>query len=377
MRCMMGIHFHDHHRWASPRRLASGALLAALAACGDPPPPEPVIRPVRAVVARAAGADQVRAFSGVARAGVESTLSFRVGGVISRVAVRVGERIPAGALIAELDPVDYELQVREAEAALRQAEARAGNAAADLRRVRNLYENDNASRTDLDAAMAASDSAAAQVESTGQRLDLVRRQLGYTRLAAPVAGAIAAVAAEANETVTPGTPIVVLAASGPPEVGFAVAEALIREIRAGMAATIQFDSIPGESFAGTVTEVGVASTAVGTTFPVTVRLDGAAGIRSGMAALVEIVFPGDDSSPRFVLPGQAVAEDQAGRFVFVAEPSGDGLAEVRRREVTVAGFAADGIEVTSGIEEGDQVVTAGVGRLLDGDIVRLGPTGAR
>ncbi len=377
MRCMMGIQFHDHHRWTSSRRLASGALLAALAACGDPPPPEPVIRPVRAVVARAAGADQVRAFSGVARAGVESTLSFRVGGVISRVAVRVGEGISAGALIAELDPVDYELQVREAEAALRQAEARAGNAAADLRRVRSLYENDNASRTDLDAAMAASDSAAAQVESTGQRLDLVRRQLGYTRLAAPVAGAIAAVAAEANETVTPGTPIVVLAASGPPEVGFAVAEALIREIRAGMAATIQFDSIPGESFAGTVTEVGVASTAVGTTFPVTVRLDGAAGIRSGMAALVEIVFPGDDSSPRFVLPGQAVAEDQAGRFVFVAEPSGDGLAEVRRREVTVAGFAADGIEVTSGIEEGDQVVTAGVGRLLDGDIVRLGPAGAR
>ncbi len=377
MRCMMGIQFHDHHRWTSSRRLASGALLAALAACGDPPPPEPVIRPVRAVVARAAGADQVRAFSGVARAGVESTLSFRVGGVISRVAVRVGEGISAGALIAELDPVDYELQVREAEAALRQAEARAGNAAADLRRVRSLYENDNASRTDLDAAMAASDSAAAQVESTGQRLDLVRRQLGYTRLAAPVAGAIAAVAAEANETVTPGTPIVVLAASGPPEVGFAVAEALIREIRAGMAATIQFDSIPGERFDGTVTEVGVASTAVGTTFPVTVRLDGAAGIRSGMAALVEIVFPGDDSSPRFVLPGQAVAEDQAGRFVFVAEPSGDGLAEVRRREVTVAGFAADGIEVTSGIEEGDQVVTAGVGRLLDGDIVRLGPAGAR
>ena len=109
MRCMMGIQFHDHHRWTSSRRLASGALLAALAACGDPPPPEPVIRPVRAVVARAAGADQVRAFSGVARAGVESTLSFRVGGVISRVAVRVGERISAGGLIGERDPVGLPL----------------------------------------------------------------------------------------------------------------------------------------------------------------------------------------------------------------------------------------------------------------------------
>ena len=356
------------------RRLpAAGlAILTAVAACSEPPPAEPVIRPVRHMVASAAGGERTRVFSGVARAGTESTLSFRVSGAIARLAVRVGDLVAAGAVLAELDPADYELQVREMEAALRQAEARAGNVAADLRRVRNLYESDNVARTDLDAAMAAADSAAAQVESAAQRLDLVRRQLGYTRLEAPVAGAIAAVLAEENENVSPGMPVAVLAARGAPEVGFSVPEALIREVRTGMSAAVVFDAIPGERFASVVTEVGVASTSLGTTFPATVRLEGdASEIRSGMAAIVEVSFPAADAAPRFILPGHAVGEDQAGRFVFVAEPSGEGLAVVRRRPVTVGAFAPAGLEVASGVEDGDLVVTAGVGRLRDGDIVRL------
>jgi len=361
------------------RRLAAGfVVLGTLAVCSEPQPAEPVIRPVQYVVARAAGGGAIHAFSGVARAGTESTLSFRVAGAIARLAVGVGDRVAAGAVIAELDPADYELQVLEMEAALRQAEARAGNAAADLRRVRNLYENDNAARTDLDGAMAAADSAAAQVESTAQRLDLMRRQLGYTRLTAPVAGAIAAVLAAENENVSPGMPVAVLAAHGAPEVGFAVPEALIRQVRTDLPAVVAFDAIPGERFSGTVTEVGVASTALGTTFPVTVRLEGeAAEIRSGMAAIVELAFPAEGALPRFLLPGHAVGEDPAGRFVFVAEPTADGRAVVRRRRVTVGAFAAGGLEVFSGVEEGDLVVTAGLRRLQGGETVRLDAPGNR
>ena len=354
-----------------PTALAAAGLLAH--ACGEPPPPaEPVVRPVRYVTAQATGGQRTRTFSGVARAGVESSLSFRVAGAIARLDVGVGDRVRAGSPIAELDPVDYELQVREAEASLRQAEARAGNAEADLRRVRGLYENDNAARTDLDAATAAADSAAAQVESVAQRLDLVRRQVGYTRLTAPVAGAIADVLAEVNENVSPGQPVVVLASGSTPEVGFAVPEALIREVREGMPVTVGLDAIPGARFDGVVTEVGVATTATGTTFPVTVRLGAdAAEIRSGMAAVVDMVLGDEDAPDRFIVPGQAVGEDRGGRFVFVAELSAGGPAVVRRRPVTVGAFAAGGLEVLDGIAAGDRVVVAGVNRLQDGDEVRL------
>ena len=363
------------------RRRAVAALAAPLLACScaeSPPPAEPTVRPVRTVTARATGAQRTRTFSGVARAGVEFALSFRVPGTIARLQVGVGDRVRAGAAIADLDPVDYELQVREAEASLRQAEARAGNAEADLRRVRSLYENDNAARTDLDAATAAAESAAAQVESVAQRLDMARRQVAYTRLTAPAAGAIAGVLAEANENVSPGQPVVVLASGSAPEVGFAVPEALIRQIRERMPVTVAFDAIPDARFDGAVTEVGVTTTATGTTFPVTVRLGpDASEIRSGMAAVVDIVIGDEDARARFVVPAHAVVEDRAGRFVFVAEPDGDGLAVVRRRPVTVGAFAPGGLEVLEGLGDGDRVVVAGVNRLQDGDRVRLDAAEAR
>lgn len=358
---------------ANRRRLSAGAAaLLIAAACAEPPPPETIVRPVRYVVARAAGAEQVRSFSGVARAGVEATLSFRVAGAIAAVAVEVGDRVQAGALIAELDPVDYELQVREAEAALRQARARASNAEANLRRTRSLYENDNASRTDLDAATAAAESGRAEVESVAQRLDMARRQVDYTRLTAPTAGAIAEVLAEVNENVSPGQSVVTVAAGAEPEVGFAVPETLIPRIREGMPATVVFDALPGERFGAVVTEVGVTATAVGTTFPVAVRLDAdASEIRSGMAAVIEMVFDAERAAPGFVVPGNAVGEDRAGRFVFVASPTDAGFAVVRRRPVTVGSFAAGGLEVAEGLADGDLVVTAGVNRLQDGETVRL------
>ena len=359
------------------RRYFSSVLFAALSACvacGEPPPPpEPVVRPVRVTQVYATGGGRDRSFSGVARAGVESTLSFRVPGAIEELPVRVGNRVRAGQLIARLDAVDYELQVKETEAALSQAQAQARNADADLRRVRGLYENDNASRADLDAAVASAASASAQVESVSKRLELAVRQVDYTRLVAPVAGAIAEVPAEVNEYVTPGDPVAVLTSGAmAPEVEVAVPEGLIRQIQEDAAVTVVFDAIPGQRFHGVVTEVGVTATATGTTFPVTVDLpDGGGEVRPGMAAEVTFELPDDGRGERFIVPPEAVGEDRQGRFVFVAEPSGEGLAVVRRRAVAVGEFVADGLEVFDGLADGDRVITAGVSRIRDGADVRL------
>ena len=238
--------------------LVAACLLAS--ACGEPPAvtEEDTVRPVRYVFAWTAGADRTRTFGGVARAGSESSLSFRVGGMIAHVDARVGDRVRAGDPIARIDAVDYELQVKEAEAALRQADALAGNAGADLRRAWALYENDNFSRTALDGAIAASDSAAAQVEAAAKRLELAQRQVRYATLRAPAAGVIADVAVSANENVAGGQPVVVLTSDALPEVEFYVPEGLISEVRENMPVSATFNAIPNQRFTGSVTEVGVA-----------------------------------------------------------------------------------------------------------------------
>ena len=333
---------------------------------------EPPLRPVRFVEVHAAGAERSRTFAGVAKADVESTLSFRVSGNIQRLLVRTGDRVDAGQLIAELDPTDYELRVQEAQASLIQAEARARQAGAEYERVRGLYENRNASRSDLDAARAASESARAQIDASGQRLEQARAQLSYTRLLAPTAGAIGSVPVEVNENVGAGDSVAVLTSGDRPTVDVPVPESVIRQVVRGSDVQVRFDALGGRAFDATVTEVGIMSTTLATTFPVKVQLgDPAPDVRAGMAARVIFSFPVEDTRVRYLVPPQSVAEDRGGRFVYVVEPKAPGVGTVRRKAVTVGELTGEGLEVLEGLSDGDRVVTAGVSQIEDGLEVKV------
>jgi RND family efflux transporter MFP subunit len=351
--------------------LLVSCLVLPLVSCESEKPPETPLRPVRVMLVVASGGSRVRTFSGATRAGVESRLSFRVPGEVRRRAVKVGDHVQAGQLIAELDRTDYELQVQQAEAALAQAKASERKARADYDRIRQLYESENASRNDLDAARAAHESADAQVRSAGKQLELAQQQLYYTRLTAPVEGDVATVPVEVNENVQAGQTVAVLTAGGELEVRVAIPEVLISEITEGEPVEVTFDIMRGQAFGAVVTEVGVQPEGTATTYPVTVRLTSSdPGIRPGMAAEVAFRFTGSGRES-ILVPPVAVGEDRQGRFVFVVEPTGEeDVGVVHRRPVRVGSLTARGLEIVEGLEEGEILVTAGVSKLEDGLRVR-------
>ena len=330
------------------------------------------LRPVRYVEVYSTGGSRVRTFSGVARSGVESNLSFKVQGTVRSIPVKVGVQARSGQLIARLDPEDYQLKVQQAEASLSQATAQEQKAKADLERVRALWENQNASKSELDAARATSESASASAQSSRKALELARLQLSYTRLKAPAAGSIASVDVEVNENVQAGQRIVMLIAGSQIEVEVGIPEILISQIKTGSGVTVTFDALPNTTNSATVTEVGVAATGFATTFPVTVRLNNAdSDVRSGMAAEVAFQFQSNDPRERIIVPAVAVGEDRSGRFVFIVEPASGDTAVVKRVTVQIGELLADGLEVFGGVTDGDLVVTAGVSKIQDGQKVKL------
>jgi RND family efflux transporter MFP subunit len=359
-----------------------GTSLVALAAfgglmscAGDEAPPPHVLRPVRYESVTASGGTRERTFSGAAQADVETSLSFRVPGLIQRLLVTNGDRVEEAQLIAELDRTDYELQVQEAEAALIQAEARARQTDSDYERVRGLYENRNAAKADLDASRAAAESARAQIDASVKRLEQARAQLSYTRLRAPTAGSIGRVPVEVNENVVAGKEIALLTAGSRPVVNVAVPESIIGEITRGERVSVSFDAFPGRNFEATVTQVGV-TTEMATTFPVQVQLvEATTDVRSGMAADVSFSFGATDGRKRYLLPPRAVLEDRSGRFVFVVEPSGEGKGRIHRKPVEVGDLTGEGLEVLDGLADGDRVVTAGVSQIHEGLEVRFAREG--
>ncbi len=355
------------------RKIMAALIFGLLVGCAaEAPPPEP-LRPVRSEQVFSGGGSRVRTFSGTARAGVETNLSFRVPGRIERFDVKVGDRVRAGQIIARLDPKDFELSVERARAALDQARASGRNADANLQRIRGLWENGNASQNDLDASLAAAQSSRAEVESAGKALEQSQRQRDYTVLRAPVNGAIASTAAEVSENVASGEAIVMLTSGSRLEVEVAMPEQLIAQVQQGDVVGVSFDALPGPTFEAIVTEVGVVATSAATAFPVTVRLSSPSEqIRPGMASQVTFRFDSADDRKRFYVRAEAVGEDRAGRFVFVLETGeGQEVATIRRTPVTIGDLTPDGIEIFSGLEEGQRVVTAGVRRLTDGQRVKL------
>jgi len=372
----------SNHRPSARRRGVAAAraavvLILATWGCAEQTPPEPALRPVRTQQVFSTGVERVRSFSGIARAGQESRLSFKVAGTVELLDVKLGDRVRQGQVLARLDPQDYQLRVEDTEATLARIRAEVRNAEANYARIRELYENNNASRNDLDASLAGFESARAALESGEKRLEQARLQLSYTRLEAPSAGAISQVPVEVNENVQPGQTVAVLTSGARPEVEIGMPEVFISRVREGQSVEVTFDALGNRSFRATVTEVGVASTGLATTFPVKARLESdESEILPGMAAEVHFRFDDGEARERIEVPAFAVGEDREGRYVYVVEEVGEGIGRALRREVTVGGLTADGgLEILQGLVDGDRVVTAGVSRIQDGRKVRLDSAG--
>ena len=349
-------------------------LVLCLGAMGCEPPPvieRTEIRPVRYARVTPRGNIEERVFSGTARAELETDLSFKVSGTLISRPANVGNEVLAGELVAQLDATDYQVRLQEAEAGLARSRAELRNAEASYTRTRDLYENRNASRSDLDAARAGAESARAQLRASGQQLEAARLQLSYTRMASPQDCSIAQVLAEVNQNVQAGQSIVRVNCGQCSEVVVSVPEGEISRVTAGTTVKVRIDAIPGGPLAGVVTEVGVAS-ASGTIYPVTVALqEGCAETRSGMAADVVFRFPTAGPAGQVVVPFVSVGEDRDGRFVFVLEPGDDDTWTAIRRSIELGGPSSDGLLVSGGLNEGELIATAGVRRLVDGQVVSL------
>ena len=348
-------------------------LMSSLLACGEKEaPPEEQLRPVRFVTAAAGDGTRSRSFSGVSKSKSESRTSFKVAGTVTSVPVQIGQRLSAGDVIAELDRATYELQAQQAQAALVEAQANNRRAAANYERTKGLYANDNASLNDLESSRAEAESAEAMVEAAEKSLQIARLNVSYTRLTADTDCSIASLDVEVNENVAAGQQVAVVSCGDEFEVTMDLPESLIANVELGTAATIKFGALPSVEFSGEVSELAVASAAGTAGFPVVIRvLDASSALRSGLAADVTFHFDANDMAGTFVLPVSAVVNGTDGTYVFIAEPSADGEATVRRRAVDLGELTQQGIEVVDGVDDGDRVITAGISVIRDGQRVLL------
>jgi membrane fusion protein, multidrug efflux system len=313
--------------------------------------------------------DDVISVTGTLAGKEEVALAFKIGGVISRIAVDPGQSVRAGQVLAELRPTEIAAQVSSAQEARRKAER-------DLARVTRLYADSVATLEQLQDARTALDVA-------GNNTRIAQFNADYAVIRAPGDGIVLARTAEPGQVIESGRAVLTVRRNGRGmvvRVGLPDRDAV--RVRIGDQAMVKFDAVAGQQFGGRVSQRAAAATPGSGDYAVEITVNGpTSALPTGLVAHVTLRpnATASASASRVFVPLDALVDTDAdSAAVFVLRPDGNSVSR-RPLKLTDAAEAlrTAQVPVVSGLVGSETVVTAGMSRLVDGARVRVITTPAQ
>ncbi len=319
----------------------------------------PVSRPVRVFVVGSSTLDSQRnTFTGTVRARYETAIAFRVSGKIWKRHVEVGQRVSVGDLLFELDPKDFELQQKSAQANLTVANASVLQSTAEEKRLRELRSADAISQSEYDLALSARDIAMGQLASAEKQLELANNQLAYCRIVSDVDGIVMAITAEAGQVVTAGMKVCDIAHGNELEAVVDIPEKPCdsprrRNDQCSILVVARCDAPRQVARSFSVAD------AVTRTYRCRFSLlDPPRDVKLGMTATV--LWSNAQESTKFSIPATAVYRQGGQPAVWLIDPESGSISLT---PIQISVFGENDVVVTSGLTRGQSIVSAGVQKL--------------
>jgi len=358
----------------SPLRIRSAAAaLAAVALVGltgcrgksehaAAPLPATAAVPVDVVMLEPVSVADGSEFTGTVEPWTRSSPGTKILGRVDRVAVREGDRVGRGDVLAMLERRDLDAAVAQARAAVSMAQAQLDNADAMFRRMTDLHGRGSATAKNLEDATAGQRVAQAAVEQAQANLRAAEVTVGYAEVRSPIAGIVVEKRIEAGDMAAPGMPMFTVEDLSKVKVTFQIPEAQVVRIARGDRVHLAFDSL-GESVEAEVDRVAPSADRQSRTYEVEVVTSNEGGrLQSGMFARVRF-----DHGVREALHVPEGAIVRRGQLEGVFVVGDDGRARIRWVQLRPAGRRPeDGREVLSGLAAGERIVAQAAADLADG-----------
>lgn len=395
--------------------LLGGTLAGALSGCGGHAAPGPAGTgasrnggnpvSVRVQAAREVALQRTVTVTGTLAAEDQVAMGFRVAGRIETISVDLGSRVSPGQTIARLAPVDFQLRVQQAEAALQQARARLGldpkgtsdqvdpdktavvrqaravldEARLSYDRVKTFVDRGISSRAELDSADAALKVADGRYEDAVEEvrnrqalltqrkteLDLARQDLVETVLIAPFAGIIRERTVSPGQYVNAGAPIATLVRMHPLRLQADVPEREASSVKVGQQVNVRVEG-DATVYAGRVVRVSPAIDEQSRSLRIEAQVGNeSATIRPGSFATGDIIVA--SATPAIVVPSSAVVSFAGVEKVLTVADE-----KVTERRVELGRREGQSVEILKGLTAGDRVIVE-PGNLVDGEAVRVTP----
>jgi RND family efflux transporter MFP subunit len=340
----------------------------------------PASRPVKTHTVDGGSAQATRQFPALVDAAQRAEMAFRVAGQLQEIAVREGDLVDKGQLIARLDPTDYQITVDDRLATF-------DNAERNFERGKELIVDGNISRLDYDKMEA-------NYRTSEAALSQARQNLAYTEMRAPFSGRIARRLVENFEEVLSKQTVFNLQDTSALDVIINLPESLIRSLRgnandsrnaqeidpgndrAQLPAWISFADRPNTQFPLVIKAVATKANDQSQTYRVTFSMDSPSDftVLPGMTASVSVDFSDVIASDgaKWVPVRSVQADSGLSSRVWVL----DSLSmTVSSRAVTIGRMSEGRIEIVDGLQGGEEVVAVGAPYLAEGmQVTRMAAT---
>jgi len=303
-------------------------------------------------------------------------LKVRVEGYIQKVAFTEGARVNKGELLFLIDQAPYRAEVNEAKAKVALAQATLDKAERYIKRLKSVRAGGVAA-TDMDNALAAQQTARAQLQEAKASLERAQINLGYTSITAPISGRIGRAAFTVGNLVGPTSGALArLVQLNPIRVVWSISE------NEFVTAKMKALENPGQAVASIVPRLKLPN---GQMYAAAGKLDftdpqvdpgtGTIAVRAVFANPDGVLLPGQyvtilisRQEPRHmpVVPQSAVLEDRDGLYVLVVDKEN----RVRQRRITRGSEVGTGWAVETGLQPGETIIVHGLQMVRPGQQVR-------
>ena len=294
-------------------------------------------------------------------------------GKVAKIYVKEGDRVRQGQLLAELDTRTAKLQLEQAEAGLAVAQANFHSASRDWERMQNLHKKGTLSPQQYEKAQLAYEAAKAQLQQAKAALNLAKHQLEVSIMKAPFNGIITGKNINEGEYINPamggmrpqGSSVVTLMDLSKVKIEAHVSERDVGKIHIGQKANITVDAYPGKKFHGEVSNINPAADPMTRSFAVEITVaNPEMKLRAGMFARVEIVTA--ERKNVLLIPVDGILSKGSKSYAFVVENG-----KARKRPLQLGLQEGSMVQVVSGLQEGEKIITIGKEMVKDGTEVAI------
>lgn len=383
---------HDRHSvapltGASPMR-ALASLLLMLAACHRSTDAASEQAPVPVVVRAVSEPTEIHGarYSGTIEPATRVDVAFRVSGYVGELlrvkasdgrlrTVQEGDVVSSGTVLAVVRQGEYLEKVAAANAQLAQAKATAGQAKTEWDRTRRLVASNAVPAAELDESSSRLDVAQALVSGAEAQVRDARLLLNDTSLRAPISGVVLKRAIEPGAFVAAGSTVFAVADTSNVKFVFGAPDSLVGHMAEGSKLTVHVKALDND-VEGVITRIAPSADAKTHVFDIEITIPNPDGrLKPGFVASIGLSTPLRDGPP-IALPLTGVvrsSRDPRGFAVFViTEEAGNSVAHLR--DVKLGAIIGNEVQVLSGLQKGDRIVSVGATLLVDGAHVRILPS---